>query len=386
MDSKNNVIIFGVKTGDTYHYIGKTKKINSQGGVNNSYVHRQYTNSNIRNIFVENNDVTVEKLEVTSFENWYDEKLHRVVEKYQNNHPLLNAQWMVEGKRGVWEGTRGYWYGKKRDENTLRKLSKSKFKKVVEYNSKGYLKKIWSSKKEVGINIFKDYRIINGGGKSKIYKILDSSKIINHFSHGSYWFNYDEIYNKYNEIPNYINIIKLKNEEKKIRSEIMKKAQKNKKMIKQYNIIHYKPNGTIIIYKNVKEAAYILKTSVKTIQRICKGQIIPNKNYKLKYGEKNSQPHSVKYPDYIPISITKIKKKTNNNIKLSTRTSYSIERIKNGNIIDIFFDVKHASQKLKLHESIIRRICKFNKIKKYPNIELRYGKKIKSFKIKKLEL
>jgi hypothetical protein len=40
---------------------------------------------------------------------------------------------------------KGYWLGKKRDEKTLKALSESKFKKVIQYNTKGELVKIWSN-------------------------------------------------------------------------------------------------------------------------------------------------------------------------------------------------------------------------------------------------
>lgn len=384
MKEKDDAIIYGIKTGNTYHYIGKTIKVNKQGEINKSNVTRQYVNSDIRNVFIKNDNIQIKKIKLVPVNEWYDEKLNEVVKKYQKeNHPLLNAKWMLDGKRGVWDGTNGYWYGKKRDEHTIKRLSESKYKKVVEYNYKGYLKKIWDSRKEVGVKVFKDYRIINGSAKSKIYSILDCGRILNRFSHGSYWFSYEEIYNKFNKISNYINISELENEEKKIRSEIGKKAQKNKKFIKQYSIIHHKPDGTIITYKNAKEAAYKLKTSVKTIQRICKGQIVSNKNYILKYGEKISQPHSIKYPDYTPIPI---KNRNNKIIKLHTKTSYSIERIENGCVINIYIDAKHAAKKLKIPENTVYYICKYKNRKKYPHIELRYGKKIKSFKIKKMKL
>lgn len=42
-----------------------------------------------------------------------------------------------------WSGTKGYWYNKKKDIQTINKLSESKEKQIVEYDVKGCLKKIW---------------------------------------------------------------------------------------------------------------------------------------------------------------------------------------------------------------------------------------------------
>jgi hypothetical protein len=82
----------------------------------------------------------------------------------------------------------GYWRGKKRDSNTLKKLSESKYIKVVQYDKDGNLIKIWDSCKDAAIAIFKDYQIINGSAKSKIYDVLECKTIKNRFIYDSYWF------------------------------------------------------------------------------------------------------------------------------------------------------------------------------------------------------
>jgi hypothetical protein len=60
-----------------------------------------------------NGDTDVVILHQDVNEDWYDKKLKTVVQKHKENHPLLNAQWMLDGKRGRFEGTLGWWYGKK---------------------------------------------------------------------------------------------------------------------------------------------------------------------------------------------------------------------------------------------------------------------------------
>lgn len=127
MGVDKKAIIYGVKTGDRYHYIGKRYDCrDADGNMRKSDAVYQYVNPKIRNIF-ENQEVVVEPLEIVSEKLWYDAKLAEVVQKYGEKHPLLNSQWMLEGKRG-------YWQDKQRDANTLKRLSESKYIKIVEYD------------------------------------------------------------------------------------------------------------------------------------------------------------------------------------------------------------------------------------------------------------
>ena len=56
---------------------------------------------------------------------------------------------MSEGKIGYWQGTKGYWFGKTRDKYTIKRLTESKFKRAVQYDSNGKLIKIYESQREI---------------------------------------------------------------------------------------------------------------------------------------------------------------------------------------------------------------------------------------------
>jgi hypothetical protein len=81
---------------------------------------------------------------------------------------------------------------------------------------------------------------------------------------------------------------------------------------------------------NIYEAAYMLKTSTATIQRLCRG-IVKNNNYILKYGAK---------------------------IRLCTRTKSTVELLEKGKVIKTFVDVTEASTYFNIKESLVRRLCK----------------------------
>jgi acyl-CoA hydrolase len=109
---KNNITIYGIKTNNTYHYIGKTgKNINEDGTKNKSKVTCQYKNNEVKNILNNDDNVVVVPLEIVNNKNWYDKKLIKVVEKHKEGNPLLNASWMLNGNKG-------YWQGLKRDQNS----------------------------------------------------------------------------------------------------------------------------------------------------------------------------------------------------------------------------------------------------------------------------
>ena len=121
-------IIYGIKIGDKYQYIGKKKNCHHpDGNLRKSDVGYQYVNSKIKTVFDDNQDAVVEPILIVPEDQWYDEKLKEVVSKHHDKHPLLNSKWMLEGKHGYWEG-------KTRDEYTINRLAESKHIKIVEYD------------------------------------------------------------------------------------------------------------------------------------------------------------------------------------------------------------------------------------------------------------
>jgi len=296
---KNDALIYGVKSNNKFHYIGKTiKKIkNDNGTINNSKINVQYHNLSLRDIFKNYKNVSVEPIILVPENKWYSEKLREVVE--HNEHPLVNAKWMLEGKNG-------YWQGKKRDANTLLMLSQSKFKQFVEYDKNGQLKKIWKSGKEIGIKIFKDYEIVNGSGSTKLYQITLNPSIKKRFKFNSYWFKLDELIIHFNGIPEKLNIqsiIKKENENRRLKRENEKESRKQMGIYnaKRYSVVRCEitTGDVITIYKNVNEAAYKLKLCIQTIRRLCTGKKIKPVGFILKYGEKISQPKNISYPKSI---------------------------------------------------------------------------------------
>ena len=297
----NKVNIYGVKNGENFNYIGKTVRIAKEdGNLKHSDIHYQYTNEKIKNLFNDETNVTV--IKVVDEDVWYNEKLHEVVEFYNKKHPLVNAQWMCEGKRGYWEG-------KVKDKYTITRLSESKFKRVFQYDSYGKLYKVWRSGKAAATMVFKDYRIFKGSACSELYSVLRRSTLKGKFSHGYYWFREEDIKILYpKEIPMQIYLYEIDLEQHKKRSVIRKHTVVEN--IRKASVEHYDTEGHIIYtYKNTSHAAYMLKTTMSNIQRFCSGAR-HNDYYILKYGEKSLQPVNEKYPEYTVESLRNDKIKT----------------------------------------------------------------------------
>lgn len=273
-------VIYGVRSGETYHYIGKTVQVNMNGEVPNSSVGRQYMNPELRQIFVEN-EVQIDRLGVCAENVWYDEKLKEVVAKHQEDHALLNAQWMLDGKRGLWEGTGGWWQGKTKDRHTIDRMSESKFRPVLEYDINGNFVRQWESKKAVSQAVFDDYKVINGGGRTKLYGVLSNKNPKLHLRHGSYWFNRSD----FKRIPKTLDIEAmyakyLKEHPKKVATHHM-----------QYSVEHYVNGKLKKVYPNVVVASKRLGVHRTTISRICCGKKeIKNPCIDVRYGEKTLQP------------------------------------------------------------------------------------------------
>lgn len=359
---EKNIYIYGIKTGDKFHYIGKTNnKLNTNGNINRSDMSMLYLYDKFRNIFNNNEKVEIVPIK-TSDDQWYDQKLKEVVEKYSQNHPLINSQWMLDGKHG-------YWSDKKRDDNTLKRLSESKYIRIVEYDINGNLIKIWDSCKDVGINVFKDYKVVNGSSDSRIYRVIDSAKVQTRLAHGSYWFRESELMKEFGLIPKRIKISAIA-EAQKLRKIESRKKSKTPEFISKYSVIHYNPDMTIkTTYKCSEEAAYMLRKGLNTIRKICRGIIhANNENYILRYGEKSLQPQDFKYPEYTiePVEptpkIKEVKVKEPKLPKPKTRTNMTVvEFDDNNNIIRRFDSYKEASEFYGYTPARIRQIC----LKKY---------------------
>lgn len=290
---ENTAIIYGVKLSDKIHYVGKTNKRRVETSFANSKVQAQYKNQKLHDIFKNYENVSIESITFVPENEWFSEKLSEITKQIAKNQPLVNAQWMLEGKRG-------YWDGKKRDAHTLLMLSESKYKLFVEYDINGNLKKVWKSGKEIGLTIFNDYKVINGSATTRLYQIVGSSSIRKRFAMGSYWFKLEELITHFNGIPQKLNIPNLIKKEKETLRLRRILTHKNATCLRRHTIECYdrKSGDLITIYSNAEEAGYVLKVHHSTIRRICVNKTKPAADFILKYGEKTLQPIKISYPKY----------------------------------------------------------------------------------------
>lgn len=280
----NQVAIYCIKTGETIHYIGKATCSNPEGQVNRSDLQYPYRNPGIREVFM-GESVSVVPIKFVPMNEWYDEKLQEVVDKHKDNHPLQNAQWMLDGKRGYWEGTGGFWEGKTRDPYTLKKLSESKYKGVLEYDLQGNLIKEWNSRKEVATEVFKDYKVVNGSAASLLYSILTSPNPKTRLRHGSYWFSRDE----FNVVPTKLSIPIMTWKYKR-----NKPKQRGHDYHKQFTVEYYVKEKLYLCFDNAAHAGHVLGMTKDSVRKICNG-INKGKYFDLRYGPKKRQLLNQRY-------------------------------------------------------------------------------------------
>ena len=373
MEKKEDAVIYGIVDGETIHYIGKTKHVKEDGTIIRHEMSYIYNNPQIRDLVVDNFEIKLVPIEKVLAEEWYDEKLAQVVEKHRQNHPLLNAQWMKEGKRGYWEGTDGFWKGKERDANTLFQLHTSKYKKVLQYNVDGFLQKIWAGGKEAGVHVFGDYKVVNGAGDTKLYTLLNNKRVKNRLAHGSYWFRFEEILDRYGKVPLKIDPTQLGDEwERENRLTWKKPVQTHRR---NYTVEWYEGDKLVEKFDNIFHAAYHFRTSPVTIRRVCKG-IISNSYYDLRYGKKELQPINISetYPRYKAKPIKRKKVVKPKKERQRTRTHYTVAEHRGKEILRTFNSVEEAAEFYDVPVSSIRNQCSRRVwVKKLP--DLRYGPK-----------
>jgi hypothetical protein len=280
---ENTINIYGLKKNNSFFYIGK----NESSSIRNKFLNKGYcfqTNEKIKKNFALNGEVEVvvlKKLPNGKSKEWYDQKLKEVVDKHKENHPLVNAEWMKKGYRG-------YWQTKKRDANTIKKLSESKYKKIYQYNRNGKLIKIWNGGKEAAIRVFRDYRVVNGGGKSHLYGVIKNKFLKNRLYNNSYWFRESDLIDYFNTIPLKINIKSIiEKEEKEIKlSRKPRKTGLKHEYTTVYSIRHSDDKGNLIqVFDSIHDCMDVLKISRSTVRAYCCGKQKKRK-YNLTYGVK----------------------------------------------------------------------------------------------------
>ena len=279
--------IYALKRNDEIFYIGKTESTSYRSKHLNKAIY--FPNQMLVANEIKNSDdveiVVLKKLPVGKSNEWYDEKLKEVVEKHKENHPLVNAEWMKKGYRG-------YWQTKKRDAHTIKRLSESKFKKLLQYDLNGVLIKIWNSRKEAAIKVFKDYEVVNGSACSHLYKLLRNKEIRSRISHNSYWICESEIKEHFNITPTKLNFKLIIENQKKERTQNTVNTRKEN-VAKQgffyssvYTVKYFNENGKLIkTFDSAAHCAKELNISEKTVKCYCKSKTKKPK-FNLKYGKK----------------------------------------------------------------------------------------------------
>jgi hypothetical protein len=146
--------------------------------------------------------------------------------------------------------------------------------------------------------VFKDYSVVKGSAVSELYSILRSKGLKNKFRHDYYWFREEDLKARFapKEIPYMLDLKAMDEEQHKKRSYVRKHTVVQN--MRKACILHYDTEGHVIFkYKNTAHAAYMLKTSMSIIQKLCRG-LKQNDYYILKYGEKSLQPVGETYPEY----------------------------------------------------------------------------------------
>lgn len=271
MGKKKTAKIYAYKYDDKVIYVGKTIKTNEEGVIIKPQLHLPYYNPKFKMIVKDYNKVTIEILDEAPIDKWFEPKFQKIVEKHNKGDKLLNAQHLLDGKRGYWEGTGGYWIGKKRDQNTIDRMIESKFKSLLQYDVDGNFVKEWKSIKQAAIEVFNDYELINGSAKSSLYYILGSKNIKKRFRHNSYWIKKSEF--KTTKIPIKISIDKILESQKIDR----KYKNRTKKQIERAIQILSKPiyqidvNGKVIKqFKSAKIAGEQLGICSSAIGLCCR--------------------------------------------------------------------------------------------------------------------
>jgi hypothetical protein len=273
---KSNPQIYSLLIKGKKRYFGKTTNAKNNGELRPSVI---YTNSKLRELI--SNDSKIEIIKESN-ENWRNEKIKIISEESKTNNELIHPQWMLDGLKcdPKWGY---YWTGKKKDLHTINQLSKSKYIRICQYSKDGKLIKIWSGIKEAAIEIFNDYKVVNGGGKCRLFQIL-KNKPWNRLSNNFYWFKESEIILYFSAVLDDFNIQYFMNILKKNERQTYKKAP-----IKNFEIFEYYPDTNKLKekYSNAGDAANNLKLSLTTISKYCRNKnVCQTTNTYFKYSDK----------------------------------------------------------------------------------------------------
>ena len=272
---KINPHIYSIVVNNKKRYFGKTTNATNNDELRPSIIH---INPKLKELISNNSNVEIIK---ETDENWRNEKIKIISEESKNNNELIHPQWMLDGLKcdPKWGY---YWVGKKKDQYTIDQLSKSKYIRICQYSKEGKLIKIWNGIKEAAIEIFNDYKVVNGSGKCKLFMIL-KKKPWNRLGNDFYWFKESEIISYFKVVLNDFNIQYFTNILKKNEKRAYKRAP-----IKNFEILeYYYDNKLKQNYPNANDAANKLKLSSTIIRKYCRNKkICKTTNTYFRYSDK----------------------------------------------------------------------------------------------------
>jgi hypothetical protein len=284
----NKIKLFGLKKNDKLIYIGKTRLFNKE---KNEIPRRPLYGVKGR-LF---NNIPADKIEVvpidiTTDKKWFDDKLINIL-FHKDGNSLKNAKHLLKGKRGFFGEGEGYWVGKKKDKHTLIRLSESKHKGVYQYDNTGKLIKSWKSIKDAATKVTKDYEVINGGGCSKLYSIVDKKKFKHRLKEKFFWIKEEEFKYFYPKATQPLPKINLKNLIKKQEESLPPpKPRKIPKYKWIYSVEEYYNNILVKKHKTTYHAAKHYNVKTDYISKLCRGviknQTLAKKGTIFKYGVK----------------------------------------------------------------------------------------------------
>jgi hypothetical protein len=271
--------IYGVKVDDDLIYVGKTHVGDKDGNLRRTKLQVFHVNKKLQKILKNKKEkLSLIEIKDTNLKNWYNDRNNEAHLRYVGGElKLVNDPWILNGKKS-------YWHGKVKDKHTIERMSESKHKKIVQFDNNGVYIKTWNSGKEIGIKVFKDYKVNNGSSKSKIYSIIKTKIIKNRLYLNSYWFTEEEILKYFSIIPKKLNIdalIQMNKESKK-----QPHAQTSYTQI--YKINKFTLKGKLIrSYDTAEDAAQRCNVNVSTIRKACRtGKEKELCGYLWDYGEK----------------------------------------------------------------------------------------------------
>ena len=355
--------IYGVKIGETIHYIGKTIREGSDGEIKGHMISNRVKNIALDNIIRNNENVVIEPIKVVETDEWYDEKLNEVVARHAQHHPLVNAQWMLDGKRGP-----EYWLGKTRDAHTIQRLAESKYTRICQYDDKGVLVKVWVGAKEAAIEVFGDYQVIKNSGKTDLYNAMRATTMRSSFRLGYYWFRESDMKRHFGLVPKKLNLAVILDKEKQRKREIRKRSKPTTHTTRA-TVIQYCNHEEIERYDNTHHAAFELKIALSTVQKICRGTLF-NNNYILEFGPKVLQPINSNYGKYVIRFKKHVKPRK---VEMTSRTYTEVLHFKNDKLLRTYEGVGEAVKKLGFTEYKVRKLCRTRAV--VNNRRLEFGEK-----------